>query len=293
MLFELMYYKRYANILVKQTDIAIAMSTNYSSIYSRIFSEKCNTKNIKTVYLQHGLLECLEYLMDFKQEIVNLWGMIYFPYLKNNGTKKIFLGNILDCTKENKKLDIFSYGETGASVNSIINILFLPSRTGGNIVSVAENQFMFNILYEAIGELNKKVCENKYHLTIKLHPKDTKSIYAFNQNEEFLTITKQYDSKYWILKSDICVASNSSAGLEICYYLKPFIYFTTCKTVTIIDSYESYGVGIGVNSVKEMEIALKRIEENHRTTFIDKMKVFNEDFTKKFKLEEFEKTLSE
>jgi hypothetical protein len=293
MLFELMYYKRYANLLVKKTDIAIAMSTNYSSIYSRIFSEISNTKKIKTVYLQHGLLECLEYLMDFKQEIINLWGMIYFPYLKNKASKRIFLGNILDCSKANKNLDNFSHSETGGSLNSLKNILFLPSRTGGNIVSVAENKFMFNILYKSISELNKREGNNNYHLIIKLHPNDTKSIYAFSQNEEFLTITNQHDSKYWISRSDICIASNSTAGSEICYYLKPFIFFTTSKTVTIIESYENYGVGIGVNSVKEMIIALKRIEEKHRTTFIDKMKVFNEDFAQKFELEGFEKILSE
>jgi len=285
---DMTYFSKYAKLLIKKTAITAAISTNYSSIFSRVFSDVCNRHDIKTVYLQHGLLECLHYLMDFKQKSINLWGMIYFPFIKEKETKKILLGNILDCIKNIEK-ETYLRTDTNESIKKI---LFLPSRTGGNIVSVAENKYMFDILTNAVKSLNKKQNIIRYKVMIKLHPNDSKSHYAFDSNEDYVTITTEHNSKFWISYADICIAANSTAGMEICYYLKPFIYYTTSKSVTITDTYERYNVGLAVNTTIEMEKALTDIEYEHGKVFTQNMKKFNADFAQDFELEKFEEFVS-
>lgn len=288
MIFDVTYFNIFFKKIARRTNIKYAISTNFASIYSRVSISIFKKAGIKTLYLQHGLLESEEYLMDIQQDYINLWGKAYTPFLSNK-YNNILYGNILDYIKNRKKANIYEKKTNKGK----INILFLPSRTGGNIVTVSDNKYMFEVICQAINNINSKLKCEKFSLTIKLHPNDEIGESIFKTNVINPLVTKEHDSKYWINEADICIASNSTAGTEICYYLKPFIYFTTSKTMSIISTYKKYNLGFGVENTEEMTFAIENIEKEHESRFLQAMLKFNNDFAQEFEIDEFEKFVTE
>lgn len=139
-----------------------------------------------------------------------------------------------------------------------------------------EKDNFFRVTDFSLNELNCFLKENNYHLVIKLHPYEEKSLIDINLGENITLITTatlrehDVDVNHLMAKADILISDYSSAYFDfmilnrpICFLIPDLNAYSESRSGFTLEPVESWMPGAKIHTQKELLIELEELAQGN------------------------------
>ena len=284
-LYNALYYLLGFQKMAKAIHVKHMISTSYSAIFARAYC--LYFKNVRSHYVQHGLIGHAEYFYRFLQDYVYVWGQKNKNKIEkvidiktqrvivsgNPKSDKRFLLEDQFCSKD---IEV----EKQSKKKEQYNIVYFSSRVGGVGLSKAGSVEHLQVILNGINS------HNNIELIIKMHPGDGVELYSpFIKHTNNVRIVTHRNSGYWIAISDACIVSTSTVGLEVCQFKKPLLFLHLNENTRFGLEYLKYNATYNIQNSSDMSETINDLLKNNcRNKFINGQKKILADYHQDFNI---------
>lgn len=229
------------------------VSTTYSSSFGRATAMAAARRGVISILLQHGTFrENAQFYYNIQQEYALVWGALDKRMLAKAGWLPERV-RVIGAPSQDYHVLKAKEAATSLAGRSRIHLLFLPSRTNGQVVSRAVAERTFRSIARTV------LAQENLELVVKLHPADHTGVAErLIGGLPRITIAKEGNSLDYLAQCDIAIITASTTGLEACALGKPLIIYNMTGMPDIVD-FESSGAALKATSESEFVEALKRV----------------------------------
>jgi hypothetical protein len=213
------------------------------------------------VYLQHAVLFQYNYGMHLVHDRYLLWGERDKRRLVELGPDpehvKVIGSPTLEPVSVRRQEELPQTTTEAGTGGEAFRVLYLPSRSGGGLVSLANARAMLDAVLHATSTLDGA------RLTIKVHPRDRSPVFDGLESEA-VTVTRDVHPLDAIADSDVVISSTSTAGLEACALERPTVILEL-PGVTVASEYAQLGAALIARNRDELARCLLEIRDREDT----------------------------
>jgi hypothetical protein len=235
--------------VVKRIGPSVMAATTNAPTPVRAAMAAGRAQGATTCLVQHGVLALHNYRTYLTHDWYLVWGQRDKRELVAGGAppqRVVVTGSpVFGAVAERMGSD------AGPSPDGAFRVVYLASRTGGRLVSLAQARSMLEMVREAVAWVTG--CE----LTVKPHPGDSSGLF---DSLDGVRVVRGGDAVDAILAADAAVVSTSTAGLEACALDRPVVALDVpgCEP---LPHYDEYGAALTVRSAAELSDALSALSE--------------------------------
>jgi hypothetical protein len=269
----LIAYKNMSNIL----NCDHMITTSYSAIFARSYCSY--NKEVKSHFIQHGLLIHEDYYLNFMQNKIYVWGEKDKKSIEQTSRKSHqhvhIVGNPKSC---DEFLSRNNYNKEQSSTNKY-RIVYFSSRVGGAGLSKNDSVAHLEVLLKGLDDYRD------VEVIIKMHPGDGVEYYSpYIKGYENVEIVTDKDAAYYIRNSNASIVSTSTVGLEVCHFEKPLLFLNlNDNTRSFSIDYLKYNAAYNIQNVKNMKKCIEAlIKIDFKNEFITAQKALLKDMNQDF-----------